>query len=194
MLQEYSGAMVESALQLTRLVDDMTNLRYLEAGGVALNLLPLQLQELVIHEVDQFRQVDEGKDHVITCEAGADLPSVRADAERIGLVLGNLLSNASKFTPPGGRIQVLVQPHDDKVMVAVQDTGCGIPREEWEHIFEPFYQVGDSLRRKHGGMGLGLSIARELVLLHGGTIWVESEVGRGSTFYFTLPQVEAGAS
>ena len=194
MLQEYSGAMVESALQLTRLVDDMTNLRYLEAGGVALNLLPLQLQEFVVHEVDQFRQVDEGKGHEITCEAGVDLPPVRADAEKIGLVLGNLLSNASKFTPPGGRIQVLIQPHDDKVMVAVQDTGCGIPREEWEHIFEPFYQVGDSLRRKHGGMGLGLSIARELVLLHGGTIWVESEVGRGSTFYFTLPQVEAGAS
>jgi signal transduction histidine kinase/CheY-like chemotaxis protein len=193
-LQEYSGAMVESALQLTRLVDDMTNLRYLEAGGVVLSLHPVYLQEFVRLEVEQFRQLEEGKDHHITCEVTSDLPPVCADAEKIGLVLGNLLSNASKFTPPGGDIYVGARPHDDKVMVVVRDEGCGIPREEWEHIFEPFYQVGDSLRRKHGGMGLGLSIARELVLLHGGTIWVESEVGRGSTFYFTLPQAEVGTS
>jgi signal transduction histidine kinase len=193
-LQEYSAAMVDSALQLTRLVDDMTNLRYLEAGGVALSLHPLYLQELVCHEVDEFRKLDEGNNHLITCEVAGDLPPVSADAEKIGLVLSNLLSNASKFTPPGGSIYVSAEPRDDKVMVVVRDAGCGIPREEWEHIFEPFYQVGDSLRRKHGGMGLGLSIARELVLLHGGAIWVESEVGQGSTFYFTLPQAEAGAS
>jgi signal transduction histidine kinase/CheY-like chemotaxis protein len=190
MLQEYSAAMVDSALQLTRLVDDMTNLRYLEAGGVVLNLATLDLHDFVADEVEQFRQVDEAKGHLITCEVPADLPPAYADPEKISLVLGNLLSNASKFTPPGGQIRVWVEAQDNKVLVAVRDTGCGIAREEWEHIFEPFYQVGDSLRRAHGGMGLGLSIARELVLLHGGKIWVDSEVGQGSTFFFTLPQME----
>lgn len=192
-LQEYSAAMVESALQLTRLVDDMTNLRYLEAGGVALNLDLLPLQDFVAGEVEQFRQVDEGRDHLITCEVPSDLPPAYADAEKIGLVLSNLLSNASKFTPPGGQIRVWAEPQDNKLLIAVRDTGCGIPQEEWERIFEPFYQVGDSLRRAHGGMGLGLPIARELVLLHGGKLWVDSQVGQGSTFFFTLPQAEAGA-
>jgi signal transduction histidine kinase/CheY-like chemotaxis protein len=190
-LQEYSAAMVDSALQLTQLVDDMTNLRYLEAGGVVLDLEVLPLYEFITSEVDQFLQVDHAQEHMITCEIPADLPAAYADAEKVGLVLGNLLSNASKFTPPGGEIRVWAEPQDNKVLIAVQDTGCGIPKEDLERIFEPFYQVGDSLRRAHGGMGLGLSIARELVLLHGGQIWVDSEVDRGSTFFFTLPQVEA---
>ncbi len=187
-LQEYSAAMVDSALQLTRLVDDMTNLRYLEAGGVILNLQSLDLREFLPREVEQFCQVNQDKGHQVSVEVAPDLPPARADEEKIGLVLGNLLSNAAKFTPAGGQIRVWAQPHDDKVLVAVQDCGCGIPAEEWERIFEPFYQVGDSLRRKHGGMGLGLSIARELVLLHGGKVWVESQVGAGSTFFFTLPR------
>jgi len=192
-LQEYSAAMVDSALQLTRLVDDITNLRYLEVGGVVLNLAALRLPEWVSSEVEQFRQMDQGKDHQITCDVPADLPPANADAEKVGLILGNLLNNASKFTPPGGQIRVWAEAQDNKLLLAVHDTGCGIPREEWERIFEPFYQVGDSLRRAHGGMGLGLSIARELVLLHGGKIWVDSQMGQGSTFFFTLPQAEAEA-
>lgn len=190
-LQEYSAAMMDSALQLTRLVDDMTNLRYLEAGGVVLNLQPLDLREFLPREVERFRQVNQDKGHELSVEVAADLPLVRADGEKIGLVLGNLLSNAAKFTPKEGRIRISAQAHSDGVIVAVQDSGCGIPAEEWEHIFEPFYQVGDSLRRKHGGMGLGLSIARELVSLHGGKLWVESQVEAGSTFFFTLPRADA---
>ncbi len=188
--QSYLEAVLDSANQLVRLVDDMTNLRYLEAREVGLVAVPLRLQDLVPGIVEHYRRLACEKQQEIACDLPADLPPVRADGEKVGVILGNLLNNAVTFTPAGGRIGIRAEAQGDKVLVAVEDTGRGIPREEWERIFEPFYQVGDSLRREHGGMGLGLAIARELVTLHGGSIWVKSEVGRGSTFYFTLPRAE----
>jgi len=190
--QNYLEAVLESANRLVRLVDDMTNLRYLEAREVGLVAAPLRLQDLVPEMIERFRQPAREKGQELTWEIPTDLPPVLADGEKVKVILSNLLSNAITFTPPGGRIGVRAEAREDRVLVAVEDTGCGIPREEWERIFEPFYQVGDSLRREHGGMGLGLAIARELVALHGGSIWVKSEVGQGSTFYFTLPRAEAG--
>ncbi|MGC8874490.1 MAG: ATP-binding protein, partial [Chloroflexia bacterium] len=187
-LREEVLAILESATLLTQLVDDMTNLRYLEAGQMSLSshliLLPCLMQEAV----ERFRQAAESKGQQLYCEVPEDLPAVHGDYEKISLILNNLLSNAIKFTPANGSIRVWARPEGDEVVIAVEDTGPGIPREEWERIFEPFYQVEDSLRREHGGMGLGLSIARELVRLHRGRMWLESEVGKGSTFYFTLPR------
>lgn len=192
--QEQIEAIVDSALQLTRLVDDMTNLRYLEAGEVALVPHQLWLQEIIGEVVDRFRQLAQKRDQEIVCDAPEDLPPVPGDREKIALILSNLLSNATKFTPGGGQIRVWAEPCGVEVKVGVADTGKGIEQEEWEQIFEPFYQVEDSLRREHGGMGLGLSIARELVRLHKGRIWVESEIGRGSTFFFTLPRADVRGS
>lgn len=188
--QNYLEAVLDSANQLVRLVDDMTNLRYLEAREVGLAAVPLRLQDLVPDIIKHFRRLAQEKGQEFSCDLPANLPPVQADGEKVGVILSNLLSNAVTFTPPGGRICVRAEAQEDRVVVAVEDTGCGIPREEWERIFEPFYQVGDSLRREHGGMGLGLAISRELVRLHGGSIWVKSEVGRGSTFYFTLPRAD----
>jgi len=188
MSREHIAAVLDSALQLTRLVDDMTNLRYLEAGEMRLASHSLYLQDILPEVVARFDQMAQNKGQELCCEIPEDLPAVWADQEKVALAVNNLLSNATKFTPAGGRIRVWAQPGENEVTVAVEDSGRGIPKEEWEHIFEPFYQVEDSLRREHGGMGLGLSIARELVLLHRGRIWVESEVGQGSTFYFTLPR------
>jgi signal transduction histidine kinase/FixJ family two-component response regulator len=192
--QEHAVSIVDSTAQLTRLVDNMTNLRYLEAGGVSLTAHLLYLQEVIPEVMDQFCQKAPDKGLDITWRVPPDLPPVRADQEKVELILGNLLSNASKFTPAQGRIRVWAEAEEDKVVITVEDSGCGIAREEWERIFEPFYQVGESLRREHGGMGLGLTIARELVLLHGGSVWVKSEVGQGSTFCFTLPRADVEAS
>jgi signal transduction histidine kinase len=186
-LQEHMAEIVDSSLQLSRLVDDMTNLRYLEAGEVPLVAHKLYLQEVIPSVMGRFDQMIQNKKQTVISEVSESLPSVVADREKVELILSNLLSNAHKFTPTGGVIRVRAQLLDAEVLVAVEDTGDGIPELEWEHIFEPFYQVEDSLRREHGGMGLGLSIARELVLLHGGRIWVESQLGQGSEFFFTLP-------
>jgi two-component system sensor histidine kinase VicK len=112
---------------------------------------------------------------------------VRVDREKIGIVLNNLINNAIKFTPPGGRIQIAVRPQTGMVAVSVTDTGIGIPEEDVYRIFERFYQVESHLTRNEGGMGLGLSIAQGMVELHGGRMWVESVEGRGSRFTFTLP-------
>jgi signal transduction histidine kinase/CheY-like chemotaxis protein len=193
-LQEHMAEIVDSSLQLSRLVDDMTNLRYLEAGEVPLVAHVLYLQEVIPAVVGRFDQMVQSKEQTVVSEISESLPSVMADREKVELILSNLLSNAHKFTPTGGVIRIRVQLLEAEVLIVVEDTGDGIPAEEWEHIFEPFYQVEDSLRREHGGMGLGLSIARELVLLHGGRIWVESQVGQGSEFFFTLPCSDGDSS
>ena len=121
----------------------------------------------------------------------ADLPRVRADREKIMHVLGNLLGNAIEFTPPGGRIWVAARQRDGaggrELLVEVGDTGIGIAPEHHDLVFQEFAQVDASPSRHHHGTGLGLTIARKLVELHGGTIWVESALGRGSRFFFTIP-------
>ncbi len=190
--QDYLEAVLDSANQLVRLVDNMTNLRYLEAREVGLVAVSLRLQDFVPDILEHFRRPTHEKRQELVLDFPDDLPPVWGDREKVGVILSNLLSNAVAFTPAGGQICVRAETQEDKVMVAVEDTGCGIRRDEWERIFEPFYQVGDSLRRQHSGMGLGLTIARELVALHGGSIWVKSEVGQGSIFYFTLPRADLG--
>ena len=116
---------------------------------------------------------------------------VWADREKMRVVLDNLLSNAVKFTPPGGQVRVAVRRVGDSVEMTVTDTGVGIPPQELERIYDRFYQVEDHLTRQHGGMGLGLSIVKGLVELHGGRVWAESVPDRGSRFVVLLP---AGAS
>ncbi len=189
-LREQVMAILESATLLTRLVDDMTNLRYLEAGQMSLTSHRIQLPGLLREAAERFRQEVESKEQLLSYDIPEDLPPVRGDYEKISLIVNNLLSNATKFTPARGSIRIWARPEEEEVLVAVEDTGPGIPEEEQDRIFEPFYQVEDSLRREHGGMGLGLSIARELVRLHHGRIWVDSQVGQGSTFYFTLPRAD----
>ncbi|MGI6208868.1 MAG: ATP-binding protein, partial [Anaerolineae bacterium] len=115
-----------------------------------------------------------------------ELPALDADPTRVRQVLLNLLNNASRYTKVGG-ITVRVVPREEEVEIVVEDTGVGIPADQLSRIFEEFHQVDGSLRREHGGTGLGLAICKQFVTLHGGRIWAESEVGRGSAFHFTLP-------
>jgi signal transduction histidine kinase len=120
-----------------------------------------------------------------TVEEG--LPLLLIDKERVKQVLINILGNAIKFSPDGSVINIRVGREKNEVLFEIQDFGCGIPKDEKDKIFETFYQVEATEDRRHDGAGLGLSISRGIVLSHGGRIWVESEVGKGSTFSFTLP-------
>jgi signal transduction histidine kinase len=129
--------------------------------------------------------------HVIRVDLPAELPAVQGDAEKIGLVLSNLLSNAIKFTPEKGLIEISAEDCDAVVQVIVRDNGVGIAAEDHDRIFDRFYQARADHIAGHGGIGIGLTIVKHLVELHGGQVWVESELGRGSEFFFTLPKVVA---
>src|SRR6185503_725792 len=132
------------------------------------------------------RSLAEAKSH--TLELSCDVPTaVEADRLRIRQVLVNLLSNAIKFTPEGGRLRLDACVQQDSVMVSVQDNGVGIPPEEQESIFDKFHQVGATTKGVREGTGLGLAITKRLVEQHGGSIWVQSQPRKGSTFCFTLP-------
>lgn len=184
---EQLDVVLEAATQLKRLIEDMVNLSHLEAGSAELSSADLILQEIIRECIESQRQFAATKSLDIRQSLPHTAMRVRADREKLTIVLNNLLNNAVKFTPPGGRILLTVRPQTGMVAVSVTDTGIGIPEQELNRIFDRFYQVESHLVRNEGGMGLGLSIARGMVELHGGRIWAESVEGRGSRFTFTLP-------
>jgi signal transduction histidine kinase len=187
-VKERLGIILRNAMHLKSLIDNMLDLRYLEAGLSRIQLQEVDLQEVINSIVRDFIPLAKGKEQIIEVSVPEGFPLINADRGKLESVLDNLLSNAIKFTPPGGRIGIEVKDWAGEVSVSVWDTGIGIPTEEHERIFESFYQVEESMRREHGGLGLGLAISKGMVELWGGRIWVESEVGKGSTFTFTIPK------
>jgi len=185
--EEHLGQIARAVDRLGQLMNDMTNLQLLEAGRVELQPAELSLSQLVAKVLEQLEPLATSKGQSITEQISDETLSIHADGPKIEVVLQNLITNAIEFTPEGGEITVEAQATDDGVRVAVRDTGIGIPEEEWEWIFKPFYQLESSLIREHEGIGLGLPLAKNLVELHGGRIWVESTPGEGSSFYFTIP-------
>jgi signal transduction histidine kinase len=150
----------------------------------------------VVDQVRMLNQALAAKKH-LTIERlnGDDLPRVYADRDKVKHVLGNLIGNAIKFTQDGGRIWISFTrrgKRGEELVVEVGDNGRGIARDHYELVFQEFAQVDASPSRAHHGTGLGLAIARRLVELHSGRIWVESELGKGSRFFFTLPLEAAG--
>jgi signal transduction histidine kinase len=184
---EQLDVVLGAATQLKNLIDDMVNLSNLEAGGAELVLDEFSLPELIQECIASQQQIAATKSLTIQHTFPEMMVRFRADREKIGIVVTNLLNNAVKYTPSGGRIQVGVRPEAGMVAVSVSDTGIGIPESELNRIFERFYQVESHLTRVQGGMGLGLSIAQGMIELHGGRIWAESVERRGSRFTFTLP-------
>jgi two-component system phosphate regulon sensor histidine kinase PhoR len=170
---------------LSLLVTELLELSRIESGRVPLNLVPTRPIDIVQPAVERLQlQVDRsGLNLHVDCRE--DLPAVMADASRVQQVLVNLLHNAIKFTTPEGEVNVSAIRQEQWVQFAVSDTGIGIAPEDLPRIFERFYKVDRS--RASSGTGLGLAIARHLVEAHGGRIWAESEPGKGSTFYFTIP-------
>lgn len=171
---------------LTRLVNQLLDLGRFESGGFQIHFQDVELGTLMERLHRTFRALAQQKQIDFAMDIAAPLPIVRADPDRLEHeVFGNLLSNAFKFTPPGGRVRVTVASRDAMVEIAVEDTGAGIPREELAKIFEKYYQVGKEARAQ--GSGLGLAIARQIVHAHHGDIGVDSEVGRGTRFWIHLP-------
>ncbi|GAB4546368.1 MAG: hypothetical protein Kow0063_40760 [Anaerolineae bacterium] len=180
--------MVASTLRMRTMVDAMLTIQRLDAGTAFLRVSSIDVRNIIEKVSNDFQPMAELEGHVIHVDLPTELPAVQGDAEKIGLILSNLLSNAIKFTPEKGRIEITATDGGDMVLVRVRDNGVGIAPEDHERIFERFYQARAEHIAGHGGIGIGLTIVKHLVELHGGQVWVESEVGKGSEFFFTLPK------
>jgi signal transduction histidine kinase len=183
--------MLAQSERLGRLVEQLLDLSKLESGEVPLRRQVVPLASVVrevISEIDVAR-ADRGV--AVENHVRDDLPAIDADRERVHQVLFNLVDNAIRFTPSGGRVRIEAHRHDGSVEVSVVDTGVGIPDHALPRLFERFYRVDTARARGDGGTGIGLAIARSVVEAHGGTISAESEPGRGSTFTFDLPVAQA---
>ncbi len=180
------AAIQRNSQHLSRLVDDVLDLSQIEAGRMALVKEWTTLQEIVDEATLAVRPLYESKGLYLEAECPPDLPPVFCDSTRIRQVVLNLLSNAGRFTEQGG-VRIKVWCEKDNIVIGVTDTGPGIALEDQEKLFEPFHQVDSSIRRRHGGSGLGLSISKRFVEMHGGKMWLESEVDVGTTFHFSLP-------
>jgi signal transduction histidine kinase/DNA-binding response OmpR family regulator len=184
---EYLADVLESGRHLLSLINDVMDLSKVEAGRMELELGPCAMAEIVDNGLTMVRERASRHRIALHSVVEADVGEIEADARKVKQVLFNLLSNAVKFTPDGGRVEVVAHIEDGEVQVAVRDSGIGIAPEDHERIFEEFQQARASSSTAQEGSGLGLALAKRFVELHGGRIWLESRVGVGSTFTFTLP-------
>ena len=184
---DFLNRMEQEVDHLTQLVGELAELSSIESGR-QLEMTVVDLRPLIDDTVSRLRSLAERSGLSLSADVPSDLPPARADASRIFQVLMNLVHNAIKFTPPGGRITISAKPLGDRLVVSVSDTGIGIAPEHLPRIFERFFKADKS--RASEGSGLGLAIAKHIVQAHNGEIWVESEQGKGSTFSFSLPRTE----
>ena len=175
--------------RLNRLVNDLQELSRVEARAYELDIRPLNVSSLVRPVTKRLTPQAESKRISLDLELAPDLPRILADEDRAVQVLTNLTGNATQYTPEGGKITISAKRINSEVLIAVHDTGIGIPPEHLARIFDRFYRVDKSRSRQSGGgSGIGLTIARALIDAHGGQIWAESTgQGQGSTFVITLP-------
>jgi two-component system phosphate regulon sensor histidine kinase PhoR len=182
----------EHALRLGRLTEDLLKLARIEAGQLQLEIQPVDVTQIVNPCIETTRIEAKQKGLTLEADLAPDLPLLHGDARLLQEALQNLLGNAVRYTSPGGRIRVHAAVQGSEMALSVSDTGIGIPRADQHRIFERFYRADAARSRESGGTGLGLSIAKHLAEAHGGRIQVESEVGRGSTFYIYLPLKNEG--
>lgn len=182
--RESVAAMERSIRRMERMVTDLVDIAALEAGRLRINRRLQRPAQIVEEAVTNLLPLARESGVELSGHAAAELPAIACDSDRVLQVLGNLIGNAIKVTPEGGRIDVDVEAQGEEVVFTVRDTGCGISEQELPHIFERFWRGRDPGYR---GTGLGLSIARSLVEAHAGRIWAESQPGAGSTFRFALP-------
>ena len=186
-LRQQHEMMLRNSYRLQRLINQILDLAKVEAGSIAIKARPLDLVTFVRNCVQPFIPLAESEHITLTPPPKAAACIVYFDPECLEKVLANLLSNALKFTPPGGHVDISVQQRASVAEIAVRDTGPGMPEEKSAHIFNRFYQVDDTPTRRFEGSGLGLALTKDLVALHGGKITVESTMGLGSTFTIVLP-------
>jgi signal transduction histidine kinase len=184
---EYTHDIASSGRHLLDLVNEILDLSKIEAGRMELEPSEFSVSETIRGAIGFVRERAAAHRITLATDLPADLGTVVADERKVRQVLLNLLSNAVKFTPDGGTVGVRAQRRDGDVEVAVRDTGIGIAPEDQAKVFDEFQQVGTATDRSREGTGLGLTLAKRFVELHGGRIWVESEIGKGTTFTFAIP-------
>lgn len=194
--QEHLGSIKEQSALLTRLISDLRDLSLAESGQLELKLAATDMVEVLRHQLTAAKPAAREKNVRLKLNAPAKSAEVSVDPIRIEQVIANLMANAIRHTPAGGDVTISVKtvssdknhqfdrPH---LVISVADSGEGITPEHLRHVFERFYRVEDSRSRSEGGSGLGLAIVKQMVKAHGGRVWAESEVGRGSIFYIALP-------
>ncbi len=184
--QEHLAVAHEQTLYLGRLVDDLRVLTLAEAKHLPLNISPLLLSAMADEMVERFRPLALDADVQLTFSTSAPNAQIQADAQRLQQVLGNLLTNALRHTPPRGEITVTIWQVGDRIRLAVRNTGSHLTEDEVQHVFIPFWRASESRERDMGGSGLGLAISRQLIELHQGKMWVEASQEQVS-FIFDLP-------
>ncbi len=195
LLTRPQGQAVQSALEvvrknaarLLRLIDDLLDLARVDAGGLRLHVSEVDAVDLCVRLTEKFQPTARVRGVELRLLTQGHMQSLHADPHRLEIVVTNLLANALKFTPQGGHVVLELSTNQEGLSVEVRDDGPGLTEEDKHRIFSRFYQVESSQTRKHGGAGIGLTLASELVRLHGGQLDVESELDKGSRFFFTLP-------
>jgi signal transduction histidine kinase len=184
--EELLAGIEQEIEQMEPLLDDLTQIHGRATGSLRLHMRHVNLNTWLPSILLPWRAAAQGKDLKWQADLEPNLPTMELDPERIGQVVGNLLSNAIKYTPAGGSISVHAEPGTGEVLIRIEDTGPGIPAEEHQHIFEPFYR-SNATKRFPQGLGLGLTIARDLTEAHGGTLVLKSAPGQGTSFSIHLP-------
>ncbi len=183
-----SQNLLKGAETMETTLNELRDAMLMSARAFVLQSEPLNPLEVIAEVLDQVTPMFEGKRQFLGVDLPDSLPVVTADRQRLKQILLNLLLNAIKFTGEGGIIRLKARGNGNEVVIEVEDTGVGIPAEEQAYLFEPFYRPSHMEQQtRKPGLGLGLAIAKQLVELHGGRIWLESEPGKGSTFSFSLP-------
>lgn len=188
-------SILRASTRLRAVLDDMANMNLLYTGEADLDLVPTTLQAVIEIAEEEVRNTLHDDFQEIYYALPDEPINLYVDLPKLCVVFINLMENAIRFTPPEGEIELTAQEQGEKLVIEISDSGQGIPPEDLEKIFDVFYQKEDHMTRRYGGLGLGLSIARELVELHKGRIWAESEgEGKGSTFHVAFPKIHPTAS
>jgi signal transduction histidine kinase len=189
--QDYLSDIHSSGRHLLALINDILDLSKIEAGRMELEPSDFDVPTALQNAMTLVRERAQRHGIALSLQIDPAVRELRADERKFKQILVNLLSNAVKFTPDGGRVALRARPVESGLEVSVSDTGIGIAPEDQEKVFEEFRQVGGDYKTKQEGTGLGLALARRFVELHGGVIGVQSELGKGATFTFTIPWVAA---
>jgi two-component system sensor histidine kinase VicK len=178
----FLGVINSEAERMTRLVQDLLQLSRLDNSKIRLETQEVSVDKLVKECIEKVRLEAGNKKQTIESYVIGELPTISADRDRLEQVALNILSNAIKYTPPGGRVIIKCCEENSRLITTVTDTGMGIPRESIPRVFERFYRVDKARSRDQGGTGLGLAIVKHIVESHGGDVFVNSQIGEGSTF------------
>jgi signal transduction histidine kinase len=185
--QAQLDTIIRNATRLRGIIDSLANMDNTQGVNPALHLAPVSIRRIIEDVLGSFAQEAQKKRIMMHTELDPGDLIVEGDASKISVTISNVVKNALDFSNTGGHVTIVAEPITGYIKVSVIDDGIGIPKKDIPHIFERFYQVESHLTRKHGGMGLGLSVAKVMTEMHGGRIWAESEEGKGSTITLVLP-------